>query len=171
MRNVFGLLVASGFSAMLGCTSGEADPSKGSYTVQFPSTAAAVATDFVQVLVFDMKADDDRSSFCQELITARLTTPGSLTPSLPPAPAANICEMRAGRKPVTVPYGEHALLAIAQKKDRQDQLKDFLIGCAVMTLGEGDAPLPIPVRLVSVNAPVPSTTCGSVGEYCDGQCQ
>jgi hypothetical protein len=174
-KNTGALGLALAASALLfvipSCTSGEADPSKGTYTVQFPSTAAAVATDFVQVLVFDVKKPEDRDGLCQELITARLTTPASLAPSIPPAPAANICEMRAGLKGVTVPYGEHALLAIGQKKDRQDQLKDFLIGCTIMTLGDGDAPLPIPVRLVSVNAPVPATTCASVSEYCDGKCQ
>ncbi|MBX3197029.1 MAG: hypothetical protein KF894_02630 [Labilithrix sp.] len=164
-------VAVAALGAFAACSAGEADPSTGTYTVQFPSTAAAVATDFVQVLAFEVKSPDERAGLCQELITARLTTPGSLTPSVPAAPAANICEMRAGRKPVTVPYGEHALLAIAQRKDRQDQLRDFMIGCAIMTLGDGDAPLPIPVRLVSVNAPVPTTTCGSVGEYCDGRCQ
>ena len=158
-------------AACTACTAGEADPSKGSYTVQFPSTAAAVATDFVQILVFEVNKPEDRANICQELITTRLTTPASLTPSVRPASAANICEMRAGFKAVTVPYGEHALLAIAQRKDRQDQVKDFMIGCAIMTIGDGDAPLPIPVRLVSVNVPVPATTCGSVGEYCDGKCQ
>lgn len=154
----------------LACTAGEADPSKCTYTVQFPSTAAAVATDYVQILVFDVNSPDERGSICQELITTRLTTPASLTPSVPPAPPVGICDMRAGRKPVSVPYGEHALLAIAQKKDRNDQVRDFLIGCAVMTIGEGDAPLPIPVRLVSVNNPVPATNCGSLGEYCDSLC-
>lgn len=158
-------------SALCACTAGEADPSGGTYTVQFPSTAAAVATDFVQILVFEVKTPQDRASLCQDVITARLTTPGSLEPSVPPAPAANICEMRAGAKSVTIPYGEHAILAIAQRKDRQDQLRDFLIGCAIMTVGAGDAPLPIPLRLVSVSAPVPATTCGSVGEFCEGQCQ
>jgi hypothetical protein len=153
------------------CTSGEADPSRGIYTVQFPSTAAAVATDFVQILVFDVDPEN-RAQVCQDLITARVSDPAALVPSVnPPSPAANICEMRAGRKPVTVPYGEHALLAIAQRKDAQDQVKDFMIGCTIMTIGDGDAPLPIPVRLISVNQPVPPTSCGSVGEYCDGKCQ
>ena len=171
MKVVRSMLVACSLvSALAACTAGEAEPTKGTYTVQFPSTAAAVATDFVQVLVFDVKTPDERASICQDLITQRLTSPGSLTPVVPPAPAANICEMRAGRKVVTVPYGEHALLAVAQKKDRQDQLRDFLIGCAIMTVGDGDAPVPIPVRLVSVSAPVPATTCGSVGEYCDEKC-
>jgi hypothetical protein len=138
--------------------------------VAFPSTAAAVATDFVQILVFDVKPNE-RGSVCQDLITARITQPDSLTPSVsPPDPAANICEMRAGRKPITVPYGEHALLAIAQRKDANGVVQDFMVGCAIMTMGDGDAPLSIPVKLISVNQPVPATKCGSVGEYCDGKC-
>ncbi|HVH44355.1 MAG TPA: hypothetical protein VM925_18510 [Labilithrix sp.] len=164
-------LVVPGLLTMLGaCTAGEADPSQGRYTVVFPSTAAAVATDFVQILVFDVKTPAERVSICQDLVTARLTSPDTLVPSAPPAPAANICEMRAGQKPVPVAYGEHAILAIAQRKDRRDQLEDFLIGCTVMTIGAGDAPLSIPVRLVSVSSPVPETTCGSVGEFCEGKC-
>jgi hypothetical protein len=164
VAGTFGLVLAS-------CTAGEAEPSKGVYTVQFPSTAAAVATDFVQILVFDVKSPADRANLCEDLIAAHIADPSSLTPSVnPPSPAANICEMHAGKKPVTVPYGEHAVLAIAQRKDRQDQLRDLMIGCAIMTVGEGDAPLPIPVRLVSVSQPIPPTNCASVGEYCDGKC-
>lgn len=170
MKRALVLLLSGAVVSLAACTAGEAEPSTGTYTVQFPSTAAAVATDFVQVMVFEVKKPEDRASICQDVITARLTTPGSLEPSIPPAPAANICEMRAGKKPVTIPYGEHAVLAIAQKKDRQDQLKDFLIGCAIMSVGDGDAPVPIPLRLVSVSAPVPATTCGSVGEFCDTGC-
>jgi hypothetical protein len=117
-----------------------------------------------------VKSPDDRPRLCEDLIVARITSPDTLEPSVPPAPAANICEMRAGKREIPVPYGEHALLAIAQKKDGQDVLKDFMIGCAIMTIGQGDTPLPIPVRLVSVNKGVPATTCGSVGEYCDSKC-
>ena len=62
--------------AIVACAS-EADPSAGKYTVQFPSTAAAVATDFIQILVFDVKDPSARAGLCQELITARLTAPGA----------------------------------------------------------------------------------------------
>lgn len=148
------------------CTT-EPAPSKGTYTIAFPSTAAAVATDFVQVLVFDT-AGKDKGSLCQDLITQRATAPDDLIPSVnPPERPVNICAMLAGRLPVNVPYGEHALLAIAQRKDAQDQSKDFMIGCAIMTIGDGDAPIPIPVRLVNVSTPVPPTKCGSVGEFCE----
>jgi hypothetical protein len=166
--------LASVAALVAACSGGEAEPSTGSYTVQFPSTAAAVATDFVQILVFDVKSPEERPTLCGDLIAARLTDPTTLVPSVnPPAPAANICEMRAGKKPITIPYGEHALLAIAQRRDPQnpEQLQDFMIGCAIMTFGKGDAPLPIPVKLVTVNQRVPATTCASVGEYCDGLCE
>src|SRR5690606_17142735 len=126
-------LLAAVAALAAACSAGEPEPSKGTYTVQFPSTAAAVATDFVQILVFDVKRPEDRPTLCADLIAARLTDPTTLVSSVnPPAPAANICEMRAGRKPVTIPYGEHALLAVAQRRDprNQEQLHDFMIGCA-----------------------------------------
>jgi hypothetical protein len=163
------LLTLIALFACAACTAGEADPTTGTYTVAFPSTAAAVATDIVQVLVFDVD-DANRASRCQDLITARLTSPASLEPSLTP-PALPLCEMLARTSTLDLPYGEHAFLAVAQKKDRDDNLRDFMIGCSVMTIGDGDAPLPIPVRLVSVNLPVPPTDCTTVGEYCAGHCE
>jgi hypothetical protein len=155
---------------LVACSSAEPAPSRGTYTVQFPSTAAAVATDFVQVLVFDVPDPNARAGLCEELITARLTAPGSLEPSVSPPPT-NICAMRAAQRPITIPYGERALLAIAQRRDANEQPQDFMIGCAIMRIGDGDAPLPIPVRLVSVNVPVPPTACASVGEFCERSCQ
>lgn len=155
---------------VLAACSSASETSEGTYTVKFPSTAAAVATDFVQILVFDVKSPDLRAGLCQDLITARLTEPGSLAPSVPPAPAVNICAMLAGQKPITIPYGEHALLAIAQRKNGE-RIDDFMIGCALMTIGDGDAPLAIPLRLVSVNAPIPPSTCASVGDFCEQRCQ
>lgn len=166
--------LSSMFAVVVGvfgaCTSGQADPSKGVYSIEFPSTAAAIATDVVQILVFDVKSPEDRSKLCQDLIVARLTSPDTLEPSVPPTAPANVCELLAGRQEVLVPYGEHALIAVAQKKDAQGAARDFMIGCSIMTLGEGDAPLPISLHLVSVNRGVPATTCGSVGEFCAGTC-
>ena len=158
-------------AAVVGACTNTAAPSKGSYTLEFPSTAAAIATDYVQVLVFDANGAN-RDTICGNLITQRLTSPDSLTPSVnPPAPAANICQMHAGTLPITVPYGEHALLAIGEKKKGDAATTDFLIGCALMSIGDGDAPVPIALRLVSVNQPVPQTTCASVGDFCALKCQ
>ena len=165
MKNAFlSLATLAGVTLLEAAGCGSRDPSEGSYTVTFPSTAAAVATDFVQLLVFDV-TDANRGSICQDSVTARVSDPGSLAP-IQTATPANICEMNLGRKPITFAYGEHAVLAVAQRKDASGQLKDFLIGCSVMTIGDGNAPLPVALHLVSINTPVPVTTCGSVGEFC-----
>jgi hypothetical protein len=170
MNRMWAVVLVLGLPAAVACAD-DPPPTSGTYTVEFPSTAAAVATDFVQILIFDV-APQDRARRCGDLIAGRLGDPASLEPAVDPAPAANICEMRAGRKPVTVPHGEHALLAIGQRKSSADEkkLEDFLIGCAIMTIGDGNAPLPIPVRLVSVDRPVPPTACTSVTDYCDDKC-
>ena len=56
--------------ALPACTAGEGDPSTGKVTLAFPSTQAAVGTDFVQLLVFDI-TPAERASICLDKITAR----------------------------------------------------------------------------------------------------
>lgn len=145
------------------CTAPADGPSSGSYTVTFPSTAAAVATDTVQLSLFDVPEGQERNDFCQSLIQGRKRK-DEQKPVVQNAPV-NICEMLAGRRPIDVPYGEKAVLAIAQRKG-----VDFMSGCAIQTFGDGDAPLEIRLALVDVVVPVPETTCASVGDFCQMKC-
>lgn len=158
-----------GLTGLVACSAGEASPTAGTVTMQFPSTQAAVATDFVQLYVFDVATPQERSSICLDKITARKRKEpleASLTP-----PPWNICELLAGRRPATIPYGEKAILAVAQRKDRNNELQDFMLGCSVQTLGDGDAPIPIHLALVDVRTSVPETNCATVGDYCGSRCQ
>ena len=145
------------------CTAPSSGPSTGTYSVAFPSTAAAVATDTVQLLVFDVPTGIDRQDFCLNLVQARKRKEQQ-KPILQNTPV-NICEMLGGRKPITIPYGEKAVLAIAQRK-----AEDFLSGCVIQTFGEGDAPLDIDLALVDVSNAVPDTTCATVGDFCTSKC-
>ncbi|MDB4934220.1 MAG: hypothetical protein JWP87_1192 [Labilithrix sp.] len=146
------------------CTAPAKDPSSGSYTVSFPSTAAAVATDTVQLLVFDVPASTtERNDFCLTLIQGRKRQDPQ-KPLLANTPV-NICEMLGGRKPITIPYGEKAVLAVAKRKSN-----DFLIGCVIQTFGDGDALLDIDLALVDVGVSVPDTTCATVGDFCGQKC-
>ncbi|HSO36886.1 MAG TPA: hypothetical protein VLT33_30375 [Labilithrix sp.] len=146
------------------CSASEEAPSPGTYTLQFPSTAAAVATDTVQLLFFDVpKTQAERAQLCANIIQARKRKD-------PQKPAfqntsVNICELSQGKKPVTIPYGEHAVFAIAVRSG-----EDFMLGCSIQTFGRGDAPLPIALSLVDVGNPVPDTTCGSVTDFCSRKC-
>jgi len=166
-RSLFSVLVL-GLVGVAACSSGEASPTSGTVTMQFPSTQAAVATDFVQLYVFDI-SPDQRSSICLDKITARRREE-PLNPSLTPPPW-NICELLQNRRPATIPYGEKAILAVAQRKDRNNELQDFMIGCSVQTLGDGDAPIPVRLALLDVRTPVPETNCATVGDYCSSRCQ
>ena len=151
-------------AVVLACSAGEESPSPGSYTIQFPSTAAAVATDTVQLLLFDVpKTPGERTAFCENLIQARKRKDPQ-KPILQNTPV-NICEMSLGRRPVTVPFGERALLAIAQRRG-----VDFMVGCSIQTLGQGDAPLPIAMSLVDILNPVPDTSCATVSDFCTLKC-
>ncbi|MDB4941377.1 MAG: hypothetical protein JWP97_911 [Labilithrix sp.] len=166
LRNVgLSLSVALALSLSLAaCTSGEGDPSTGAYTVDFPSTAAAVATDTVQILIFDPPAAvTDRPTYCQQLIQQRKQKSPQRT--VLTTPTVTVCEMLAGDRPITVPYGEHAALAIAKRGN-----DDFMIGCTLQAFGNGDAPLPISLSLVDVSNPVPDTTCTTVSAFCSNAC-
>jgi hypothetical protein len=152
------------FAAVLvACTAGEASPSTGTYTVQFPSTAAAVATDSVLVLVFDV-LPAERATTCQNLISARKRRE-PLRPAVT-NPQVNICEMNKGARPISVPYGEKAVLAIGVRKGN-----DYLIGCTLQTFGEGDAPAAIPLALIDMGQGVPETPCNSLSDFCNRVCQ
>jgi len=161
-------------AAMLVGCGGEDEPdtTEGTYTLEFPSAGAAVATDYVQLLVFGVKKPADRTELCPSLIARRASDPASLVPDVnPPEPALNICEMRVGRKPVTVPYGEHAILAVGQRRAAGDRREDFVVGCSVMTIGRGNAPKPIAVALVKPEQPLPPTACTTLVDFCERRCQ
>lgn len=163
-RTTFAAGLALTAVVVTSCSAGEKDPSPGTYTINFPSTAAAVATDTVQLLVFDApKAPADRAGFCQDLIQARKRKDPqkSLINALP----VNICEMLQGRKPIQIDYGDKAILAVAQRK-----AVDFLIGCTIQTLGDGNALVPINLGLIDVGNPVPDTPCTSVSDFCSMKC-
>ena len=135
MSKLLGTLLVG--SILLACSASEEAPSPGTYTLQFPSTAAAVATDTVQLLFFDvLPTQAERSGQCATIIQARKRKD-------PQKPAfqntsVNICELSQGKKPVTIPYGEHVVFAIAVRSNT-----DFMVGCNIQTFGKGDAPLPI----------------------------
>ena len=154
----------------VGCGSSQpAAPTQGKYTIDFPTTDAAVATDYVQILVFDVDVNNPGGQ-CDQLIKARQSAPQSLNPALAP-PATNICEMHAGLRPFTLPYGDHTVLAIGERRHTKDSgLDDLLIGCSILTIGPEDPPA-IELHLVTPNQPLPASNCATVSDYCGKTCK
>lgn len=147
--------------SLSGC--GDAAPSKGSYTVVFPSVAAAVASESIQVFVFDAPADK-RTSVCSELVSLRRTR-RPLQP-LAEGPVVRVCDATTGEGELTVGYGDRAFLVVATR-----QGEDFLVGCAIQNVGTGDAPAKVFLAPASTKTAVPVTTCTTLSDACGGRCK
>ena len=158
-----GVALAAALACVCAC-SAASDPSRIEYDVTFPSTAAAVAADGVEIHVFDAAKPDVAGDVCASLIVRRRTgqdLPAALVARSDLTP----CALRAGQGALAVSYGSRAFLVVAQRA-RQD----FLIGCAYVELSATTAPVEIPLALFATTIAVPTTTCPSLSDHCAGGC-
>ncbi len=140
------------------------EPSGGTYTIAFPSTAMAVTTDTVQVFVFSV-AKEQVATLCPDLVLKRSSNQ-DLPPPLIEGPEVSPCDLLAGRGSITIPYGTRAVLAIGRRGGA-----DFLVGCAIQTVTENSLTVPIDLTLVSKNLSLPSAGgCARLADRCAGKC-
>ncbi len=143
---------------------GEGAPSKGSYSLVFPSVAAAVAADSVRVLVFDAPADK-HATLCADLLQLQKTR--GLPKALVEGAPTRVCDAQSGTgAELAVGYGDRAFLAVASR-----QGADFLVGCAIENVGAGDAPAKVFLAPASTKVIVPPTTCTTLSDACSGRCK
>lgn len=163
-------ITLAALAALAACTTLVAcntEPSPGKVTIDFPSTEAAIATDYVQLYVFEITAAE-RETFCDAAVSARKggeTLEASDTPR-----AWNVCELLEGRPPIEIEYGEKAILAVAQRS-AGNLLEDFMIGCAAAKVGEGNLPVPILLHAIDETKPLPPTSCTTVSDFCGRRCE
>ena len=144
---------------LLACSS-TADPAKASVNLAFPSTAAAVSTDNVTVMVFDLPTDGTANQFCTKLVQ-QAKSDQQLPPRTVESAPANVCDFQNGIADVTVDFGDKAILAVARRGG-----KPYLVGCALENIGDGDAPVTISLGLVNTATVVPPTDCQLVSDFC-----
>jgi hypothetical protein len=141
---------------------GSGTPVGGSYTVDFPTVADAIASDTVQVLVYPYSA----SNSCQTLIETyrtTLTAPSNFTSESQPVSA---CTLDKGSASLSLPLGEYSFLAVAENAGN-----DFMVGCAAQTLSDTNSVVDIPLTLSSETVSVPPTTCMTLSSFCAKQCK
>lgn len=143
------------------CTE-EADTPEGDYELVFPSTAAAVATDVVQLDVYPAKTQ----RACQDLFEMRQSGQALPRP-IRSSGAVATCDVLEGKRGrLELDFGLAAFLAVGARDG-----KDFLIGCEVQFVGP-DSPLPrVHLTLADVGSPVPPTSCTRLSQFCAKQCQ
>ena len=163
-RSVFTLATGGLVAALAAACSAEAAPSSGTYTVNFPSVAAAVATDSVQLMVFDAKGQDP-NSVCADLML-KVKSNQDLGPTVLTGPAVAPCDLAAGAKAVTIPYGEKAIVALGTSGG-----VTLLAGCVEETVGAGNLPVSVSLGIVNTKASVKSTTCTKLSDFCSQKCK
>jgi hypothetical protein len=139
-------------------------PSSAQYEVRFPSTAAAVATDTLEVLVFDAAAT---GGDCLSLATARESGV-----DLPQSPvllldtgAVPICSITPGQAAFELPYGAVSFFAVAQR-----QGQDLFLGCTQTDLVPDAGPVDIWLAEAKIGTTLPATACMSLTNWCGGGC-
>jgi hypothetical protein len=147
-----------------GCGTEKGPPSQGSFTLAFPSTAAAVTTDSVQILVFEVP-DGGVAGICPSLLERRRSKQ-QLPPRLFELPPTSPCDLLGGKARLDLAYGVRAILAVGLRAG-----EDYLIGCAVEPVGDGDAPVPITLTTFSSTVTVAPTECQQLSQKCQRQCQ
>jgi hypothetical protein len=150
-----------------------AAPTPAHYQVSFPSTAAAVGADTVQVMVFDATKAD---ASCLTLVTKVKSNA-----DLPKAPIrlaetelVPLCTLLAspadgGAAPgrlADISYGRRSFLASTKRGTAE-----YFIGCVEATVSSRDFTVEIPVLPVNETTLPPATACATVGDKCAGTCK
>jgi hypothetical protein len=157
---VAAIVVGAGAGA---CAHDESDaaPVRIAYTVAFPSIAAAVAADEVQIGAYP----DEGPSTCLSLVQKRssqLDLPAPVAPPVAGTPCALAGDDAAS---IEAGFGRIALLVVARR-----QGADFLIGCTMQSVTEHVESARVPLTLFSNTVVVPETTCATLSSHCGGGC-
>ena len=156
-----------GFCVVLISACGSDDTKKAptNYDLRFPSIDVAVATDTIEVFVFDPLAKETR--ICEELLVKQRSQQelGQWIARLPPTP---LCDVLSGNTaPVDVGFGTWAFFAVAQRSST-----DYLLGCTLANVGPGTEKPVITFSYASSTAPpAPPTTCLDVTQKCKRACE
>ena len=151
----------------LGCGSG-GDTAPGTFTVDFPTNAAAIATNSVQVFAYATTVFDGGAAgaagACETIIEARRGNNLTATPAATSS-VVTPCSLLTGAGKVSVSFGSYAFLAVGQQNGT-----DFLLGCAEQTITSSNTVVVIPLSLAAPGITVPATTCTSLGQSCAKGC-
>ena len=160
--------IALALSGVLTSCGSGGDTAPGTFTVDFPTDAAAIATSTVQVFAYATTVFGPGAAAaagaCETVIEARRSNNLTATPVATSA-VVKPCQLLTGAGKVAVRFGNYAFLAVGQQNG-----SDFLLGCAEQTISSANTVVVIPLSLATEGAMVPATKCTSLGESCSGGC-
>jgi hypothetical protein len=152
--------------SLAACSPGTEAEKSGAVTVAFPSTNAAIATDTLELRVFDANVTGND---CLSLIqTEEKTQP--LPKAIFDSGKQDTCKFFETQvKPFDMGYGSRAFMVVGQRANT-----DFVLGCSIAGIGDVSNAVSVDLSLnlsaFSQTTQVPdSTTCASLGDRCTKQ--
>jgi len=132
------------------------------FSVIFPSIAAAVGTETLETSVFVVSRDDA----CEDIIERRRTNQALPTPLLSTGPIRT-CDVFNGRAAaLEVGLGNRAFLVVGRLRG-----EELVMGCEVAYVDDRAAAPVVRLTLFDRTREVPDAgTCGSLGDRCAGSC-
>lgn len=144
-----------------GCSSESEAPV--ALNVVFPSTAMAIASDEITFIAYD----DSSQGACQRIYLKRISNQTDLPPVLAQSNPVAVCDAAFGRAaPLVLPFGKHAILAVATRKG-----SDLLIGCADVAVSSEGGEVSVDLALPGATPLPPISSCATLGEYCEDRCR
>lgn len=131
------------------------------FTVAFPSTNVAVATETLDTSVFVVSRDDA----CEDIFERRRTNQTLPTPLVSTGPLRT-CDVLGGRgEPLQVGLGNRAFLVVGKARG-----EEIVMGCEVAYVDDRSTAPMVRLTLFDRNTEIPATTCGSLADRCSGTC-
>jgi hypothetical protein len=163
MMNALSVSFFVGAVALVACSPGTQAEKSGMVGITFPSTNAAIATDTIELRVFDASvAGND----CLTLIqTEEKTQP--LPKAIYDSGKVDTCTFFASQaKSFDMGYGSRAFMVVGQRANA-----DFVLGCSIAGIGDVansvNVELSLDLSTFTQTTQVPdSTTCASLGDKC-----
>jgi len=169
-RHAISVTAVSVLLGSLACGSG-GDTAPGTFNVDFPTPAAAIATSTIQVFAYPTTIfEGGAAGSCQSIIEQRRTGTLSSTPTASSA-SETPCGLLKGSGQIALPFGNYAFLAVGQQTENGAS-SDLLLGCAEQTISNSNTVVVIPLSLANEMVSVPTTHCGTLSQSCSsgGSC-
>ena len=157
VQRTLATLICAGGALGVACGS---SGGSGSFTLDFPSTAVAVATDAVQVQVYD---GSDPNACTALIILAR--SQQAFPPLVTQTSISSPCALVGGGGSLSLKEGNYAFFAIGQH-----QGQNFVLGCQVGGVNSGGGSVNIELELFANTVAIPATTCAHLSQHCSGGC-
>lgn len=132
------------------------------FQVSFSSTAAAIATEALEVDIFVARDGAD----CQSLVLKRRSQQDLPPPEARLSTTPCLVTQEPGASAARVGYGQFAILVVGKR-----QGKELVVGCSVAEVGATvSTPANVFLTLFDETSSIPSTACTALSTYCSGTC-